>query len=69
MKRKRKRVTEKSVRAVTLTNEEVLRKSMDHRDFIWFECVKEKNRSVDLTSVLVPEMRLVRESEHVLFQR
>lgn len=44
MKRKRKRVREKSVRAVILTDEEVLRKSMEHRDFIWFECVKEKKR-------------------------
>lgn len=44
MKRKRKRVREKSVRAVTLTTDEVLRKSMDQRDFIWFECVKEKKR-------------------------
>lgn len=44
MKRKRKRVREKSVRVVTLTHEEVLRKSIDHRDFIWFECVNEKNR-------------------------
>ena len=44
MKRKRKRVREKSDRAVILTKEEVFRISIGQsvvRDFILFECVRE----------------------------